>query len=218
MSGVIGDATSSPKTSIAPNTRLLTQEDGVTTILDWTSNPALNLSATAWFKNNSGAPLFQIDADNAWSAAELKAKVSGAISLDASTGGALTLKAKNASTWDFADKVDWNIGAASTWVLKDDLTIQPDVSGTHSLNLGWYNRFDIINLYVTTTLRLSGNATGELWLGGGPSGNFANIYFNGVLGVDISGWTTKGGLTGANIVERTVANLQPGDKVLCIPG
>jgi hypothetical protein len=76
-------------------------------------------------------------------------------------------------------------------------------------------------LAVSTDIVAIGSrgGTGVLLLGGQSSydvGLFANIYFNDVAGVDISNWTTKGGLTGATIQEISIEDAQPSDKILVI--
>jgi len=43
---------------------------------------------------------------------------------------------------------------------------------------------------------------------------FANIYFNGVAGRDITGWTTKGGVTGTGVEEITWGDIRPTDRIL----
>jgi hypothetical protein len=69
---------------------------------------------------------------------------------------------------------------------------------------------------VSGNVEFSGLTTGEFYLGGDSGDSFINIYFNGVAGIDIANWTTKGGLTGANIIEVEGWDVRPTDKVLVI--
>ena len=111
-------------------------------------------------------------------------------------------------------KLDVDIGAASAWKFTDYLTVDPSNTTTGVFTVG-SNKillgFDVYSAYV----HLRGNgSTGELYLGDLSTAAFPSIYFNGVAGIDISGWTTKGGLTGTGISEITWGDLQPTDKIL----
>jgi len=75
-----------------------------------------------------------------------------------------------------------------------------------------------VSFYLTATdgtCGLVGNGSGQLYIGGeGGEQAFEDILFNGDAGVDIANWTTKGGLTGTDIIEVEAQDIQPTDKVL----
>jgi hypothetical protein len=74
----------------------------------------------------------------------------------------------------------------------------------------------IFNVSATFDVSFTGSGTCSLSLGGGTGYDFTAIYFNGIAGVDITNWTTKGGLTGATIQEIAIEDAQPSDKILVI--
>ena len=163
--------------------RKLYSDNGTTEVMCWDINPT-----SGWF--------LTWDADNTWTLATFKAKPTGDIVLDASTGGLLTLKAKNDTTWDFAGKVDWNIGAASTWDFVSDLTIMPTAANGGDLNLGGVagsiKPWKFINIMAVDDITLSAGGAGDLFLGvNALSNGFLNIYFNGVAGVDQTAFTIE---------------------------
>ena len=94
----------------------------------------------------------------------------------------LTLKAKNASTWDFAGKVDRNIGAASTWTTAGTFYFYNGVAGTRTVIESMNDQIFLFpeNAGVTS-----------LWLGGPAGFQWSNIYFNGVAGVDQTAFTIE---------------------------
>ena len=190
MGGVIGDAAATPKTSIEPNARLLRNEAGNVTVLNWNS--------TSWE--------LTFGATNKWTAATFLVGVTGAI--------------------------NFTSGAVSTWTIKG-LNLFPVTDTVDYLEIGSEDkRWNSIYAYVSTgffvdseseaeikspsvNLR-SRDGSGSLYLGGssGAAEKWTNIYFNQVAGVDITGWTTKGGVTGTGIIEIGAADLLPTDKIL----
>jgi hypothetical protein len=74
----------------------------------------------------------------------------------------------------------------------------------------------IFNVSATFDVSFTGSGTCSLSLGGGTGYDFTAIYFNGIAGVDITNWTTKGGLTGSTIQEIAIEDAQPSDKILVI--
>jgi hypothetical protein len=148
------------------------------------------------------------------------------VTLDA--GAALTLTAVAASTWTFTNKVDWTVGAASTWTFSNNLTINVakyTITATDDIVItcddGSWNPKEDGNKYLflgTTTgpyrwseieanaysIKLYGAGSGSLYLGGAAGLAHSNIYYNGVDGVSITNWTTKGGLTGTGVTAMTI--------------
>lgn len=72
------------------------------------------------------------------------------------------------------------------------------------------------NAQISSSMIFDGLDTATLYLGGVAGASFSSIYFNGIAGVDIANWTTKGGLTGATIQEISIEDAQPGDKILVV--
>ena len=125
-----------------------------------------------------------------WTASDVYGKVSGGITWDASTGGALTLKAKNDSTWTTAG-VLWESAIDNA----GDVFIGTNGNRFHALvhylSTYFYSYVGgvdgvgtVINQEVTfLDLKDGSNGSGSLYLGK-ASYLWANIYFNGVAGVD----------------------------------
>jgi hypothetical protein len=171
MSGVIGDAAATPKASIAPNTRLLRNEAGNVTVLNWNSSSwELTFSAT-----------------NKWTAATHLVDVTGAVEFLADA------------------TLNMTVGANSLWTLPG-LRILPNLVGVNQLYLGetgttWETittRSDKLDCVHPQYIVLE--TANDLYLRGtrisyGPSN---------VLGLDLSGWATGGGLTGPTIQRKRV--------------
>jgi hypothetical protein len=116
--------------------------------------------------------------------------------------GAVNITANEASTWksSVANK-DLSIGTAlNPW----------NVATVNANGL-------IVALTANGQFQVTGSSGVELIYLGTVANPVDAIYYNGVAGVDIANWTTKGGLTGTGVVEKRVSDLSPGDKVLCIP-
>jgi hypothetical protein len=199
----LGDA--SNKASINPAGRTIYDTDGATAVLTW--------DLSAW--------LLYFSATNRWDATQFLVDASGAITLDA--GAALTLTAVAASTWTFTNKVDWTVGAASNWTFTgqldfncvggaldieaDGVNIIDRTGNTNTLNIGlggglWADihilstDMDIVAANLDVGTNGSPCTTLDIWT--------AALNFNGEAGVDITNWTTKGGLTGTGVTAMTI--------------
>jgi hypothetical protein len=181
----LGDA--SNNASINPAGRTVYNTDGTTAVLTW--------DLSAW--------LVYFSATNRWNSTQFLVDASGAVTLDA--GAALTLIAGTASTWTFTDSLTINLGG-SVAITSDDGVWKPKENGNKHLFLGEtvsplrWSQIEA-NAY---NIKLYGAGSGSLYLGGPSVFAYSNIYFNGVAGVDITNWTTKGGLTGTGVTAMTI--------------
>lgn len=198
MSGYIGDNQAEPKTSIAPNDRVLYGTDGAEIVFSW--------GATKYLAFNG---IY----DNFWTSGKFNVTTTGVdgISLNAGASGGVT-----------ANGTFVTINPSGNINLNPTGTVSVTGSGVSIANTSGNVGIAPTNGDVKLNPALGHvnlNPTGadnDVILN--PSGAGGAIVYGSTDGVTLADWTHKGGLIGTGIVRKRVEDLNPTDVVLCIPG